>query len=161
MPLTGCSNAVRRCFQYPDPLLSGEAAIGWLLDHVKDNSYDLIIPVTERILVPLSRYRDRLQHVNIAMPSADSLEVALDKSRTLSLATRLGVPCPRSVAVATLEELAHIKEELSFPVVLKPARSIGAAAGEASQLQVSYASDRSELEAGCVHALKFGAIILQ
>jgi protein-tyrosine-phosphatase len=160
-PLASRSNTVRDCYVYPDPLQSGEAVVDWLLEHVATHPYDLVIPVTERVLVPLARHRDRLQHVNIAMPSVDSLEIALDKSRTLSLATRLGVPCPRSLSIRSLEELDALQEALDFPLVLKPARSIGTAAGEASQLQVSYACDATELEAGCAHALRFGPVILQ
>ncbi len=160
-PLTGNSNTVRSCFRYPDPLASAEEAVEWLLEHVETHKYDLVIPVTERILVPLSRHRDRLRHVRIAMPGADSLEVALDKSRTLALAGELGVPCPRSVAVASLEELDVLSENLRFPVVLKPARSIGTGAAGASQLQVSYACDIPELEAGCADALRYGPVILQ
>lgn len=160
-PLASHSNTVRSCFRYPNPLTSAEEAVEWLLDHVRSHHYDLVVPVTERILVPLSRHRDRLRHVRIAMPAADSLEVALDKSRTLALAAELGVPCPRSMTIESLDDLALHRDAFRFPVVLKPARSIGTAAEGASQLQVSYACDVSELEAGCAHALRFGPVILQ
>jgi protein-tyrosine-phosphatase/predicted ATP-grasp superfamily ATP-dependent carboligase len=152
---------MRSCFQYPDPWVSGDEVVDWLLDHVKSHHYDLVIPVTERVLVPISRRHDQLGHINIAMPAVESLELTLDKSRTLSLARQLGVPCPHSVTVCALEELDALQDTLRFPVVLKPARSIGTHAGEASRLQVSYAGDASELESGCAHALKFGPVILQ
>ena len=91
-PLSSFSNTVRSLLQYPDPLLATDQFVEWLSEHCYRKHYDLVIPVTERTLVPLSRSRDRLQHVKIAMPAAQSLEVVLDKSRTLALAEKLGVP---------------------------------------------------------------------
>ena len=160
-PLTSYSNTVRTHFQYPNPLVAGDQFVEWLLEHVDAHHYDLVIPVTERLLVPLSRNRDRLRHVKIAMPDAQSLELVLDKSQTLALAEKIGVPGPGGVSVGSMDELEVLKQSLSFPLVLKPARSIGTGEGGASQLQVSYAFDMTELEAGCTHALRFGPIILQ
>jgi predicted ATP-grasp superfamily ATP-dependent carboligase/protein-tyrosine-phosphatase len=160
-PLTSYSNTVRTHFQYPNPLVAGDQFVEWLLEHVDAHHYDLVIPVTERLLVPLSRNRDRLRHVKIAMPDAQSLELVLDKSQTLALAEKIGVPGPGGVSVGSMDELEVLKPSLSFPLVLKPARSIGTGEGGASQLQVSYAFDMTELEAGCTHALRFGPIILQ
>jgi predicted ATP-grasp superfamily ATP-dependent carboligase/protein-tyrosine-phosphatase len=160
-PLTSYSNTVRTHFQYPNPLVAGDQFVEWLLEHVDAHHYDLVIPVTERLLVPLSRNRDRLRHVKIAMPDAQSLELVLDKSQTLALAEKIGVPGPGGVSVGSMDELEVLKQFLSFPLVLKPARSIGTGEGGASQLQVSYAFDMTELEAGCTHALRFGPIILQ
>jgi predicted ATP-grasp superfamily ATP-dependent carboligase/protein-tyrosine-phosphatase len=160
-PLSRYSNSVRDVFQYPDPLSGPEAFVEWLLEHARTHHYDLIIPVTERTLVALSDRRERLSDVKIAMPAADCLEVALDKSQTLALADRLDVPRPLGVTLTSLDELVDLKKSLKFPVVLKPARSISSAAGGGSQLQVSYAFDNAELEAGCTHALRFGPVLLQ
>lgn len=160
-PLTRYSNAVNSVFQYPDPLAAPEAFVDWLLEHVSTTHYDLVIPVTERTLVVLSDRRESVSHINIAMPAASSLDVALDKAQTLALADRVGVPRPLGITLTSLDDLGDWKKSLKFPVVLKPARSIGSAAGGASQLQVSYAFDESELLAGCAHALRFGPVLLQ
>ena len=160
-PLSRYSNAVNAIFQYPDPLAAPEAFVDWLIEHVLTEHYDLVIPVTERTLVVLSDRRERLTHINIAMPAAPSLEVALDKAQTLALADSVGVPRPLGITLESLDDLGEVKKSLKFPVVLKPARSIGASAGGASQLQVAYAFDESELDSGCAHALRFGPVLLQ
>lgn len=160
-PISSFSNTIDAHFRYPDPLAKTEEFIGWLLEHVHDHHYELIIPVTERTLVALSSRRDRFAHVKIVMPDAQSLELALDKSKTLALADKLGVPRPQGVSLASLDELPDLKNSLRFPLVLKPARSIGSAQGGASHLQVSYAFDAHELESGCAHALRFGPVLLQ
>ncbi|MCX2975918.1 ATP-grasp domain-containing protein [Candidatus Marimicrobium litorale] len=160
-PLASRSNAIDTYYQYPDPLQSTNLFVEWLLAHVESNEYDLVVPVTERVVVPLSRNIEKFSRIKIALPSRESLEVALDKSRTLTLAKKVGVPCPHSVTVSTVEQLSAAAATLNFPVVIKPSRSIAVAASGSSQLQVSYAFDLSELESGCEHALKFGPVILQ
>lgn len=160
-PISSFSNAVNASFQYPDPLAESEAFVSWLLAHCRDHLYALVIPVTERTLVALSKRRERFTHVKIAMPDLQSLEVVLDKSQTLALAESLGVPGPKGVTLASIDELSGLRSSLKFPLVLKPARSIGSNQGGASHLQVSYAFDDRELEVGCAHALRFGPVILQ
>ena len=160
-PLASRSNAIDTYYQYPDPLQSTNLFVEWLLAHVESKEYDLVVPVTERVVVPLSRNIEKFSRVKIALPSRESLEVALDKSRTLALAKKVGVPYPHSVTVSTVEQLSTAAATLKFPVVIKPSRSIAVAAAGSSQLQVSYAFDFSELESGCEHALKFGPVILQ
>ena len=151
-PLASYSRNIRAVYRHPDAL----AAV-----HCKSRHYDLVIPVTERSLTPLSGSRERFEHVKIAMPSTDSLEVVLDKSQTLALATRLGVAVPAGVTVNSVDEVAALQDSLRYPVVLKPARSIGVREGGASHLQVSYAFDPIGLITGCSHALRFGPVLLQ
>lgn len=160
-PLTGFSRAVDKVWACPDPLTQTAKFIDWLASHCAAELYDLVIPVTERTLVPISRQRDALHSITIAMPDAQSLDVVLDKAKTMSLARELGVPVPGSVLVSTLQALEEAMATIRFPVVLKPARSIGSGDAGASQLHVSYAFDADELRAGCAHALRFGEVILQ
>lgn len=160
-PLSSFSNSVNTYFQYPDPLADTDAFISWLVEHLQNHYYDLVIPVTERTLVALSKRRELFANTKIAMPDAHSLEIALDKSQTLALADRLGVPRPQGVPLTSLEQLVELRGNLKFPLVLKPVRSIGSLQGEASHLQVSYAFDSNELESGCAHALRFGPVLLQ
>jgi len=160
-PLVGYSRALHRHWRYPDPLLTTEQFSLWLAEHARQEAYDLVIPVTERTLAPISRERSSLRHVPIAMPDEGSLELVLDKARTFELARELGVAVPRGVSVATLDELAACRDDMKYPVVIKPARSIGSRNGGGSHLQVSYAFDDIGLLTACTHALRFGSVVLQ
>jgi len=160
-PLTGYSRCIEDVFSYPNPLAETEEFVTWVVQHTKANHYDLVIPVTERTLIPLSMYRERFEHVVVAMPSAKSLELVLDKSQTLALASSLDVPIPGGIYIETLEQLSEVEKDLQYPVVLKPARSIGSGKGGSSHLQVSYAFDARGLVTGCTHALRFGPVVLQ
>ncbi len=90
-----------------------EAASRWRVD--------LVIPVTDAAILPLSEGRIRLREVcRVAMPDPEALRMVTDKERTLELAAQVGVPAPRSVLVASPEAARRAALDLGWPVVLKP-----------------------------------------
>jgi protein-tyrosine-phosphatase/predicted ATP-grasp superfamily ATP-dependent carboligase len=119
------------------------------------------VPLTERSVVPLMRQRARLTGAPLAMPSNEALEQVLDKRRTVALAQTLGIPVPGSVTVHAGDDLAAAAEALGYPLVVKPARSVGADAVQRVQLSVSYAHDGAELQRQVEAAARFGPVILQ
>jgi len=104
-PLGRYSNAPDKILQYPEPLAETKEFVAWLQGEAAAGRYDLIIPVTERTLVPLSRSREALRGIRIAMPSARSLELVLDKSQTMALAEKFGVRVPVGVQVHSIEDV--------------------------------------------------------
>ena len=160
-PLAGHSKHVRACLRYPDPLRSEQAFIAWVGQQLQADLFELVIPVTERSVVPLLRHRAALDDRRIAMAPTDALEQALDKDRTVRLAQSLNIPVPRSVTLDSITQLAEAATAIGYPVVVKPARSVGQDASQRVQLTVSYAHGPAELEAQVRHALRFGAVILQ
>ena len=95
--IAGYSRATNTCLRYPDPMADSEGFLGWVLDQVRRNPYALVIPVTERTLLPLHRARESLASspVCFAMAPAEALEVALNKARTFERAEALGITIPR------------------------------------------------------------------
>ena len=160
-PLTGYSRHAGLRLRYPDPMLEPSAFIDWLNTHSASNAYELVVPVTERTAVPLSRHRDRVNTACIALPANESLDIALDKAKTVELARRLGIPVPSGKMILQADTLDDVKDALAYPVVIKPARSMGEANRGIVQLGVDYAFDESELKAKSSHALGFGSVILQ
>jgi predicted ATP-grasp superfamily ATP-dependent carboligase/protein-tyrosine-phosphatase len=155
------SRAVSSCHCYPDPLTQEDSFLAWLEQHLAAQYYDLVIPVTERTLVPISHNRARFADYTIAMAEQSGLEVVLDKARTVSLANELGIPVPASINVHTLEELAAVEPSLTYPVVIKPARSVGRSGHISTQVKVDYAFSGEQLLTNVRHALHFGPVILQ
>ncbi|MDE1925778.1 MAG: ATP-grasp domain-containing protein [Burkholderiales bacterium] len=160
-PLAGRSRHVVACLRYPDPLRDEAGFIAWLRQQLDERRRELVIPVTERTLVPLMRARARFEGEPIAMASTEALEQVLDKDRTGALARSLGIPIPRSVVVASAAEAVAAAQDLGYPVVVKPARSVGGDAGGRVQLRVAYAFDDAGLAAEAASALRHGAVILQ
>lgn len=160
-PIAGYSRHARQALRYPDPLRNAADFIDWLCITQARHTYQLIVPVTERSVTPLFAHREHLTDLPLALPDNASLGVALDKPQTLALAHQLNLSVPQSVTLSSLEALDAAAASLSYPIVVKPARSMGSDPQGHVQLSVSYAHNAAELRAQTVHALQFGAVILQ
>ena len=160
-PIASYSRSVRSTLTYPDPTIHAAAFIEWLVAQMAKTAYTLVIPVTERSVVPIMKHGEKLPDRGIAMAPASALEVALDKASTLTLANQLGIPTPRSTAIDQIAQLDMQNLALDFPIVVKPARSIGTRDNHLVQLGVSYAFEPNELRAQVISALRFGSVILQ
>ena len=155
------SRHCRTALVYPDPLTHEAEFLAWCADQLARNTYRLIIPVTERTVVPMQALLGQPGGERITIAPPEALAVALDKDRTLALAAQLGIATPRSVQVADLAELDQASQGLSLPLVLKPARSIGADGTERRQLSVAYAFSPRERRDKAEHFLRYGPLLLQ
>jgi len=160
-PIASFSKGVQACLKYPDPLLNEALFLAWLEQHLAMKHYDLIIPVTERTLVPLSTNRHRFGDARIAMADVDSLNQVLDKAATFKLATSLGIPVPQSIYLTDINQLDEYCGELNYPVVVKPSHSVSAEDAGYSKRNVSYAHGESDLRSQCEQCLKHSPAILQ
>ncbi len=109
---------------YPAPTVAPQAFVDTLYDAVREKEIDLVLPVTDEVLHLLAHARARFEEVcQLALADAAALELVTDKSKTLELAERLGVPIPSTRVVQTFEEAREAARSLRCPVVLKPALS--------------------------------------
>ncbi|MDF1643123.1 MAG: ATP-grasp domain-containing protein [Pseudomonadales bacterium] len=160
--IAGYSRFVARKHIYPNPLESETSFLSWCDDVIKTHKYRLVIPVTERTMVPMQALLgDPDIAPLLAIPPVEALCVALDKAKTVRLATQLGLPVPKSHHIESREQLSEIIDSLDFPVVIKPSRSIGGGKNARSQLMVEYAFTASELVAQVKHGLNFGSVLIQ
>lgn len=160
-PISYFSRCYDQHYQYPDPLTAEEAFVEFIVDRLNATHYDLVIPITERSLIPLSQsfkldpWRQRL-----AIADQSSLPLVLDKSRTLEIAQHLLIPTPFSHTITSLHELEALIPQLDFPVVLKPGQSIPDAQ-KRRQLNVSYALDTEELISLAQRDLPYCSLLIQ
>lgn len=106
---------------YPAPETAPFEFVDFLLDAVKHKEIDLIIPVTDAIILPLSEARKQFEGIcELCIPEAEILEVVTNKQKTLELASRLGVPIPKTRVVHDVDEGLKEAPGLGWPVVLKP-----------------------------------------
>lgn len=134
--------------RYPSPLTDGNRFVACVLDLVREKGVDLIIPVTEEVILHLVRERERFRSLcQIAAAEPPILDITRDKAQTVELARRVDVPIPRTVLVETEEEAVSCARQLRWPVVLKPtlSRSFDARTGKIDKLSVSYANDLNTL----------------
>jgi protein-tyrosine-phosphatase/predicted ATP-grasp superfamily ATP-dependent carboligase len=160
-PIASFSRGMVECHRYPDPLSGEEHFLLWLEAHLAASPCDLIIPVTERTLVPLSANRQRFRNTRLAMAAEDSLNRVLDKAETFKLAQSLGVAIPRSIYLSNISQLAESVADLTYPVVVKPSHSVAAGDAGYSKRNVSYANNETELRSQCEQCLRHSPVILQ
>jgi predicted ATP-grasp superfamily ATP-dependent carboligase/thymidylate kinase len=132
---------------YPCPHAAPQEFVETLLDAVRRRGIDLLIPVTELVILPLAEARHRFEGAcKLALPEATALAAVLDKRRTVELAEHLGVPVPRTRQVHSTQEALRECASFAWPVVLKPWASklhLGQAIIEAPA--VCYARTEEEL----------------
>jgi predicted ATP-grasp superfamily ATP-dependent carboligase len=133
--------------RYPAPETAPREFVAALLDAARTRDVDLIIPVTDAAILPLSEARDQFAGIcKLALPAADALAVVTNKLKTLDLAERLGVPAPRTSLVHTVQEALAQGDSLSWPVVLKPQASrLYREQAMIEAFTVCYAEDRAQL----------------
>ena len=106
---------------YPSPARRPAEFVQYVVTAVADYGIDLIIPVTDAAILPLSEERSRLTGMcRVAMPDPDSLRLVTDKEGTLALAAELGIRIPLSVPLESGEAGKVAAARLGWPVVLKP-----------------------------------------
>jgi predicted ATP-grasp superfamily ATP-dependent carboligase len=106
---------------YPAPEQSPQACVAALLQAARARGVDLLIPVTDAVIIPLSEARAAFAGVcMLALPEPDALEIVRDKRKTLALAEQVYVPAPRTALVETVVEALAQSQSFDWPVVLKP-----------------------------------------
>ncbi len=144
--LAGASRSVARSLQYPSPMEDSESYVGWTRGVIEREQIDLLLPVTDECLHPLSEERSLLpEKVLFPFPDHETLETANDKEKVLALAKKLGVPVPKTASLAgespTPEEAV---DRMNPPFVLKPTRSRIWKNGKAQATAVEYAASPDE-----------------
>jgi len=150
-------------FLYPSPATHPKEFVATILDAARERRVDLIIPTYDPVTLPLSESRARFDGVcEIALADKRSFDVVTDKSQTLELAKRLGVPVPRTCAVRTLQEALEAVRTFSWPVVVKPQASFEYRPdGGGEYRAVSYAIDSSDLARQMKQFLPQTPVLLQ
>lgn len=139
------SRYCRARLRYPAP---GNGAANFcesVLRFVRQKRINLVIPMTDSTLQPLSSHRDWFRgHAQLALGPHEALELFSDKYRTIRVARELGIPVPETRLVRSIEDLASIRQ-WAFPIVLKDRFSTRWIDHKAVSGSVAYAYSRDEL----------------
>lgn len=86
-------------------------------------------------------------NVEVLGTALDAIEKAEDRDKFRELMYEIGEPVPASVIVHTVEEAIAFATSNGYPVVVRPAYTLGGTGG-------GFANDAKELEEICAHGLK-------
>jgi biotin carboxylase len=108
----------------PDPTLDLDLYAGAIVNALARDPADVVIPTIDESLAALHLHRDAIGELAApALAEREPFEIATSKSRTLDVARELDIAVPRSLAVASADEVADAVAEIGLPAVLKPETS--------------------------------------
>lgn len=105
-----------------------------------------LIPMTDASNVAILPARDLFADVEILAPDRESFDRISDKRALTETARELGIAVPHSVDLDSADDLPDSSvANLSFPIVIKAARSVAGGQGDRIRTGVSYASNAEDL----------------
>jgi predicted ATP-grasp superfamily ATP-dependent carboligase len=154
------SRYCRATLDYPISTSESDAFIDCVLVFVRTHAIDLVVPVTDWTLGPLSMRRESFAGLcRIAMPSHEAIEFASDKYRTIQLAGSIGIGVPQTSLVSSVEDLRRWPSS-GFPIVVKDRFSVRWVSGQAVFGTVAYAYSSADLEQKVVERLRLAGDVL-
>ncbi|HET6819220.1 MAG TPA: hypothetical protein VFH98_01560, partial [Candidatus Limnocylindria bacterium] len=83
-----------------------------------------LLPASDETLLAVARHRDRLSRwYRVAAPAEAQANRIIMKEHTYALADEIGVPAPRTMLVASEEDLERHRDRFPFPCLAKPSQS--------------------------------------
>ncbi|MDQ6828963.1 MAG: ATP-grasp domain-containing protein [Gemmatimonadota bacterium] len=146
-PLAGASRFARGTLLLPDPMREPDGYAEAVGAAARQVGADTIFPVTDAALLSLLPARDArlfgLGDLRIPFPSDAIFRKAGDKRFVIDEARRLGISVPDQQVLVGPGDLPS--QPLTYPVVIKPARSVGVDPGIRKSFTIRYAEDEQEL----------------
>jgi predicted ATP-grasp superfamily ATP-dependent carboligase len=145
--LAGGSRHASAEFLVPSPLHAPGAFAERVAAIARAEGVDAAFPVTEPSVLALLEHRAGLGTMRLACDDLAKFRAISDKAALLALAPELGIAVPGQTVIPGPGSPLPDGGRLPFPVVLKPARTVGGSDGERGKFGVSHAGDVAELEA--------------
>lgn len=146
--LAGASKYCRAERQTPDPLQDPAAFIRAIEEIAKEFGVRVLLPMSEASLLAVLPERERLDGVLLPFPEQDSFREICDKARVMEVARGLGIGIPSQQRLERPDGLSAVDpNELAFPLVVKPARSVLQLEGSRMKSSVVHVGNRDELRA--------------
>ena len=140
--LAGVSRYAAASVHVPDPLTRAAEFTPAIAAAVREHAVRVVVPVTEPSSLALLGAADQLSGAVIAGPSLDSFRAISDKEHMLDVAREVGLAIPAQLSLTRRDDATDAAlDALTFPVVLKPTRSVRSG----SIQSVSYAADAAAL----------------
>jgi len=133
----------------PDPIRSGREFIIAICDFVRQESINIVFPMTEQSIYLLNPLRDQqLKNVTLACPPQEMMKAVSDKVQLFQSAQKLGVSTPHTFYLQDPGDLGEVIDQIEhYPVVIKPSQSRVKVGSQFISGSVRYAGNPAELKA--------------
>jgi predicted ATP-grasp superfamily ATP-dependent carboligase len=117
-----------RRFVYPEPTAHPDAFADRVLEELSARSYDVVLPMYDDTLLPLSRRKADVEALT-RFPFLDfeRLSAAQDKAAVADLARAFGLRVPRTYRVDDAAAVDRALNECGLPLIVRPRRARGSA----------------------------------
>lgn len=145
--IAGGSRFVARTATVPDALEHPAAFADAVIALSAAEGAAVVLPIAEQSLLAILPARARLCPAIVPFPDAAAFSAVTDKERLLEEASRLGIAIPSQEVLRDIDAVSSIDaSRLRYPIVIKPARSVGERGGVRARFSVAYAADPAELQ---------------
>jgi len=143
-PVTRHSRFVARRHDLGHPLADEAGFVDALQQLLAATAFDLVVPTSDKSLVPLMPHRDQIARLSqLAAPTDVGFRVTNRKDETIALAATCGLHVPRTIRVGNVAEAETTVPPFSYPLVLKPI--VSHIPGRADRLRVRTVHSPDEL----------------
>lgn len=145
-PIAAASRYCCAASQVPDALAWPHAFVGAVAEQCREWRIQVLLPITEPGIMALSPEAEQFPDVCMPVPSFDSFMTLSDKAKLMRIAPRFGFSVPQQIELASVDELSTIEwSTVQFPLVIKPARSVGLGPNGRKTFEVGYAHSAEQL----------------
>jgi predicted ATP-grasp superfamily ATP-dependent carboligase len=145
----------------PDLGIDAQAYVKALLDMLDEHPTRMLMPASDGTIQALRLKRAELERrTALPLASESALDVAVSKSRTLALASELGIAVPRSIPVNDVSGVAAAVREVGLPAVVKPIESWVERDGRGTRLSPNVVLTVDEAKQTVEHVLAEGGRVL-
>ena len=128
--MAGASRFVTREYRVSDPLHASDQFARDIRACIQESHADTLMPISEASLLALLPVRETFDRVLIPFADLNRFQQISDKAAVLAAAHQCGIAVPAQQRVDSPDAGARLDlEALTYPIVVKPARSV---AGEAT-----------------------------
>lgn len=132
-----------------------------LINLMKKECFDLVIPCHDEMLFPLQQHKDELcKYGSIYVINDESFDILFDKIKTNMLARALNVNVPEETVVSDIKNVHEPLLRFNFPMVLKPNMSYRDA-DPSLRNRVEIVSDQEEYYKHMDRMLKYSTVAVQ
>ena len=129
-----------------DPLCDPVGFVSDVVQALRRWQIDVLLPVTDAALLALLPQRERYQATCVPFPALETYKAVCDKVQLLDAAAELGIAIPNQIVLESPGDLeGREAQNLEYPVVVKPGRSVIGNHTRRLKVGVSYAGDRESL----------------